>query len=106
MVPKINDYQEEIHYIYKFFENYNIDIHSIPVIFWNHIVTLFERIEKNEQNEMHLDQSVQMSDDAQKFTKEFVEYLNGYTRFSISNFEFYLLTVYFEQIKEGRNDNE
>lgn len=97
-VPAFENYKAEVRLIEQFFEEKNIEIESTTIIFWNHIITLLERVDEDEQNttEEPVDR---MSDEAQKLTDDFKQFLNSHRPFELTGLEHYLLTIYFEQFK-------
>jgi len=97
-VNAINDYLDEIEYVESFFEKKKMNINDTNVMFWNHLITLFERIDEDDQNNLDLEDVEKPSDEAQLLTKEFEAHLNNYRPFELTKFEKYLMQIHFEQI--------
>lgn len=97
-VPNIVNYSEEVEHIKAFFERKGINIEKVPIIFWNHIITLFERIEEGDQNEFDLTDVDELSKEAGGITKEFTSYMQKKHSFKLTEFETYLIKIHFEQI--------
>lgn len=103
-VPSIVHYQKEVQLIEHFFNEKQLNIEEATPVFWNHVITLFKRIDADEQNHLELDPPEEMSEDAQKLVTEFEEYLDQHRAFDISEFEKYLLTIYFEQLTKNKGE--
>jgi len=97
-VTTINQYLDEVKYVELFLEEKEIDINKTSVMFWNHLITLFERIDENNQNNLDLEDAETTSTEAQLLTQEFENYLDTYRSFNLTEFEKYLMEIYFEQI--------
>lgn len=100
-VPATNEFLPEIKYVEIFLKEKNFDINETSVLFWNHFITLLERIDENNQNNFDLEDTEALSTEAKKLTQEFEEYLNRYRSFNLTPFEKYLMEIYFEQIIKG-----
>lgn len=102
-VPAIGRYTTEVVNIETFFIEKELDIQKTTPVFWNHVITLLERVDEDEQNSLETDDVDLMSKEAIQLTEEFIYYLNAKRPFGITEFESYLLTIYFEQLIEGEN---
>lgn len=98
-VASIDQYSKEVELIEAFFESKDINIEDATVIFWNHLVTLLERVDEDSQNSSEEEPADKMSEEAQQLTDEFQAYLHNHRPFYLTDFEHYLLTIYFEQYK-------
>lgn len=106
-VPAVDQYSKEVELIESFFAEKDLEIQKTDAVFWNHLITLFERIDKGEQNTDEIDASIdEMSAEAQELTTDFVTYMNAHRPFPISQFEHFLLTIYFEQLKNKKDKKE
>ncbi|WP_028273447.1 hypothetical protein [Atopococcus tabaci] len=105
-VPDIEKYSKEVGLIEEFFVEKNLQIEKTTPVFWNHVITLMERIDNDEQNDLDLDQTEEMSKTAKELTKDFVDHLNQSRAFETTDFENYLLTIYFEQLKNEKETNQ
>lgn len=102
-VPQISEYVKEVEWIERFFEEKELDIKQTTPVFWNHIITLLERVDQNEQNSMETNDVDKMSAEAEALTEEFAQYIGERRSFEITDFEKFLLTIYFEQLIKGEN---
>src|SRR5699024_1866459 len=102
-VPQINEYVREVEWIEEFFGEKELDIRQTTPIFGNHIITLLERVDQNEQNSMETNDVDKMSAEAETLTDEFACYIDERRSFEITDFEKFLLTIYFEQLIKGEN---
>lgn len=105
-VPTIANYSKEVEVIEAFFEAKALKIEETTPIFWNHILTLFERIDEGVQNEFDLSEVDKMSLGAQEMTDEFEAFMKEERAFELTAFESYLVSLYFEQLIKGADENE
>lgn len=100
-VPKINQYLEEVQYVEDFLDEKKLKINKTNLLFWNHLITLFERVDENDQNQFDLDEVDELSKESEKLTRSFETYIHKRRAFDLTEFERYLMQVHFEQIKKG-----
>lgn len=100
-VPSIIHYSKEVENVEKFLRMKDINPDILSIIFWNHFITLLERIEGGNQNELELTDTEELSKDAQELTKEFVVYMKSHHVFELTEFEEYLIQIHFEQLMKG-----
>lgn len=105
-VPAIRDYDKEVKLIEQFFESQGLKIEETTPIFWNHVLTLFERIDEGVQNEFDMSEVDEMSPAAQKMTQAFEAFMQQERAFALTAFESYLVSLYFEQLIKGADENE
>lgn len=105
-VPTIINYTKEVKIIEAFFEKSALKIEETTEIFWNHVLTLFERIDEGEQNEYDMSEVDEMSIEAREMTEKFEVFVGQERAFSLTDFERYLVSLYFEQLIKGADDNE
>lgn len=105
-VPAIAQYAKEVEVIEAFFEAKALKIEETTPIFWNHVLTLFERIDEGVQNEFDMSEVDLMSVEAQKMTDEFEAFVKKERAFDLTAFESYLVSLYFEQLIKGADENE
>jgi hypothetical protein len=105
-VPIIVNYPKEVEYVEAFLDTKGLEAEKMTVIFWNHLITLFERVDEGEQNEMDLSDADELSKEAQDLSKEFEVYMQTYRSFELTEFENYLMQIHFEQILKGEQENE
>ena len=76
-------------------------------MFWNHYLSLIQRIRKNEQNEFELEKSDEITEKSMEKSEQFVKKVAYLRENNITNLERYLLAIYFEKHnrKEG-GENE
>lgn len=97
-VPAIEKYLKEVKVIEAFFKEKELSVENTTPMFWNHIITLLERIDENAQNEIEISDAEEMSSHAQELTNEFENILNDKRKFDLTEFENYMMTIHFEQI--------
>lgn len=100
-VPVINQYLEEVQYVEDFINERNLDSDKTTLLFWNHLITLFERVDESDQNNFDLDEVDELSKESEELTKDFEAYINDRRPFDLTAFEHYLMQVHFEQIIKG-----
>lgn len=98
-VPSIEKYPKEIKLIEEYLNTIGVEVEQTTIVFWNHIITLLERIDSDEQNDLEIEQTEVMSQEAVELTEGLREHLRRFRKFDTTSFENYLLTIYFEQIK-------
>lgn len=103
-VPSIEKYPKEVELIEEYFNKIGVEVEQTTVVFWNHIITLLERIDSDEQNDLEIEQTEVMSKEATVLTDGLIEHLRRFRKFNITSFEKYLLTIYFEQIKNYKEN--
>lgn len=104
-VPSIKEYADEVNEIVLFFKEKNLNIEKTSPMFWNHVITLLDRVDQGEQNEIELEDSEEMSVYTQQLTADFEKQINQLRTFNLTGFESYMLTIHFEQIiKENENE--
>lgn len=102
-VPAIHNYEKEVAIVEQFFEEKGLSIQDTTVVFWNHLITLLERIDDQQQNVMEFEGADEMSQEAQQMTDEFSAFMHQHRSFDLTQFEKYLLTLYFEQLIKGED---
>lgn len=105
-VPTIANYGKEVEQIEAFFNAKALKVEETTPVFWNHVLTLFERIDEGVQNEFDMSEVDVMSAEAQQLTDEFEAFIQHERAFSLTEFESYLVSLYFEQLIKGADKNE
>ena len=106
LVPSISQYENEIHVIESVLHDYHLHLQAEQeAVFWNHFVSLFARIDQNEQNELECDEQFQASADAKAAAQALNAQLSAIRAFAITEFEEFLLLIYMEKLVEERNVN-
>ncbi|WP_440896588.1 hypothetical protein ACS127_00850 [Amphibacillus sp. Q70] len=98
-VPAIDNYPKEVQLTEQFCIEKGIAVEQTAVVFWNHIITLLERIDEDDQNSTEQTPAEEMSKQAQELTGDYVDFMNSHRPFDITAFEKYLITIHFEQLK-------
>lgn len=105
-VPAIRNYATEVDVIEEFFKTQGLKLEETTPIFWNHVLTLFERIDEGVQNEFDMSEVDLMSLAAQQMTDAFEAFVKAKRAFDLTAFESYLVSLYFEQLIKGADENE
>lgn len=105
-VPAIQNYSKEVKSVEQFLEKEGLKVEETTAVFWNHFITLLERIDEGTQNDLEFDGADEMSQAAQQMTAEFADFMNESRPFEVTEFEKYLLTLYFEQLIKGEDNHE
>lgn len=101
-IKNISNYKKEIKITEEFFSSKQVNLRTLDEVFWNHLLTLFERIDLHEQNNLELDQIEEISDEAKNILDEYVIEMNKIRDFNINDFEKMLLSIYTQRmIQEG-----
>lgn len=106
LVPSIDQYPNEIKVIEAVLNQHQLQVQAEnKAVFWNHFVSLFARIDQNEQNELECDDQFQASQEARLVTKTLVQQLNAIRVFTVTAFEEFLILIYMEKLIEERKEN-
>lgn len=97
-IENISNYTNEIEKTEKFFVSKKINMNSLDEVFWNHLITLFERIDSDEQNDFELDKLDEITDKAKKLLDEYIVEMNKIRNFNINEFEKKLLSIYTQRM--------
>lgn len=96
----IDQYQKEIDLTQEFFRSKNIPIDNLDEIYWNHLLTLLNRVDTNSQNNMEIEELEDISEEATLLTNEFENYLSQHREFTLTPFESMLLNIYSQKFLE------
>lgn len=97
---KLDSYHKEISATEDFFQGKGIDAEKLDEIYWNHLLTLFDRIDTHTQNDMPTEEYPGISLEARSFTEEFVGHLQKHRDFTLTPFESLLLDIYSQKFLE------
>ncbi len=106
LVPGMDQYEKEIHVIEKILHDFHLHLQTEQAaVFWNHFISLFARLDHNEQNELECDEQFQASSEAKEAARALKMQLSAIRAFAITEFEEFLLLIYMEKLVEERNEN-
>lgn len=74
-------------------------------IFWNHIISLFKRIENDEQNNFEVIDDKELKDESLKIANSISDIVEKNFNKKITEFEKFLIQIYAQKAMEGGNDN-
>lgn len=92
--PNIENYSKEINLTEKFFSKIGVDESLMDEVFWNHLLSLLERIDTNIQNSLEFSESDEISEKEKDVVKNYIEEMNLIRNFDITDFEKFLLEIY------------
>lgn len=99
-IVNIDNYEREIKETEKFFYSKNIKKSKLDEIFWNHLLSLFERIDSNLQNDLESYKIEGITKESEILLEEYIKYISKIRNFSINNFERMLLNIYTQRMLE------
>lgn len=105
-ITNIEDFTREIKDIEAFFENQNIDCNRLDLVFWNHMLSLFNRIDQGEQNNLELGAMDEVSKQAEALGYSLIESLKAIRNFELTEMERLLINIHMAKILEGGDLNE
>lgn len=97
-IPDLNKYSLEIETTELFFKRKGIKESKLDEVFWNHLITLFGRIDTDSQNDIEMDEFEEISDKAKLLLDEYINEISNIRNFNINNFEKKLLTIYTQRM--------
>lgn len=103
-IATIRNYLNEIECIEKFLKNHNLTIsEEDKTVFWNHFVSLFHRVDKNEMDSLEVDLSFEPSVETLLITKLLVVELKTIRKLDITEFEEFLIILYMQKLVDKRS---
>lgn len=102
-IKDIGDYRSEVEVIEKFLKDHELPLNEEHrLLFWNHFITLFKRVDQNEMNELDKEESFVAEEEAVKLTEVLHGRLMEIRDFNITEFEEFLLLVYMQMLLDER----
>lgn len=100
--PNLDSYDKEIKVVEDFFtsKGYGLMIETDEV-FWNHMISLIQRMDDNSLNEMEVD--IEIDEIFYDNANELIALLKEVREVTITEFELFLLAIYFQKFKEDLN---
>lgn len=98
--PNLDKYKVEINVTDKFFKDKGISEDKLDQVFWNHMISLWERIDKDEQNDLDIENMEEFSDEANKILEDYILELSKHRNFEINDFEKMLVAIYMQRMQE------
>ncbi|MGI6510669.1 MAG: hypothetical protein ACOX1L_08890 [Erysipelotrichaceae bacterium] len=98
--PDLDNYKTEIDITDKFFKDRGISDDKLDQVFWNHMISLWERIDKNEQNDLEIENMEEFSKEAKNLLEEYILEVSKHRNFEINNFEKMLVAIYMQRMQE------
>ncbi|MBP1920708.1 hypothetical protein [Youngiibacter multivorans] len=107
-VRDIRNYMLEVEVIERFLEDNLLELkEDHRLLFWNHFITLFKRIDQNEQNNLDKEETFTAEKEAEMLTAKLHDKLMEVRNFKTTEFEEFLVLVYMQMlIDERRKENE
>lgn len=99
--PNIDDYEVEIFEIESFLKELNVEEKYLDLVFWNHMISLFERIDTDSQNDMDIEDFDEIHEETKRVTQDLVKRLNVIRQFNITNMENLLINIHIEKMLKG-----
>ncbi|MGY3776366.1 hypothetical protein [Helcococcus sueciensis] len=100
-IENISEYTNEIEKTEEFFLSRKINKETLDEVFWNHLITLLERIDNDEQNDLEMDELDEISKEAKDLLDEYISEMNKIRNFDVNNFEKKLLSIYTQRMIQG-----
>lgn len=103
-IATIRNYLNEIECIERFLKSQDLNIgEEDKAVFWNHFVSLFDRVDKNEMNSLEIDFSFEPSVETLLITKLLISELKVLRNFEITEFEEVLIVLYMQKLIDKRS---
>lgn len=97
-IKNIEQFNEEIQITEQFFFKKDLNHKVMDEVFWNHILSLINRIDSNEQNDLEVYDMEEIGENAIELMEEYVIEMSRYRKFNVTNFEKMLLSIYTQRM--------
>lgn len=106
-IENMEKYEIEVKFIDDFLKSENLRVKEASKgFFWNHFVTLFERIDADEMNTLDIDETFVAEQQAIDLTSKLKNELMKIRKFSVTEFEEFLILIYIQILFNERKKKE